>query len=207
MFLPLFPLNAVVFPGEMLPLHIFEPRYRQLVQESVDTGSTFGIPAAVYGRLAQFGTEVEVLHVLKSYPTGESDILTRGVSVFRIEEYRPEVPEKLYPGGVVVPVEDNPLVDPNVQDELLITLRRIEERVGAQVKVLAPERLSFAIARQIGLSVPQKLEILAQSEEAARQSIVLGHLKTALSVLESNAAKGVSAKASTLAARYRPSLN
>ncbi len=207
MFLPLFPLSVVVFPGELLPLHIFEPRYRQLIRESVDSRSTFGIPPAIEGRLALFGTEVEVIQVMKTYPSGESDVLTRGVSVFRIDEFKPEVPEKLYAGGVVTPVENNPIVDPMVQDELLATLHRIEALVNAQVRLVEPEQLSFAVARQIGLGLAQKLEILAQTEETARQAIVLGHLKKALPIIEKNHAKDPGKPTTALRMQYPPSLN
>ena len=59
-FLPLFPLNLIVFPHEDLNLHIFEPRYRQLINECLDEKKTFGIPAFVNNKLLGYGTEVEV---------------------------------------------------------------------------------------------------------------------------------------------------
>ena len=81
-FLPLFPLQLVVFPGEKLKLHIFEPRYKQLVGECRDEKMTFGLPAFFDGRVAEYGTEMRLLTIFKTYDDGRMDIMTEGVAAF-----------------------------------------------------------------------------------------------------------------------------
>ena len=81
-FLPLFPLQIVVFPNENLNLHIFEPRYKELINECEKEGTTFGIPAFLKQKVMEFGTELEVIKVEKRYGKGEMDIKTKGIGLF-----------------------------------------------------------------------------------------------------------------------------
>src|SRR5215467_9802497 len=84
--LPLFPLNLVLLPGADLPLHIFEPRYRQMVRECLDAQTPFGMLLALPNGIAGTGCSAEILEVTKRYPDGRSDILTVGRSPFRVVE-------------------------------------------------------------------------------------------------------------------------
>ena len=78
----LFPLNIVAYPGELVNLHIFEPRYKDLVRDCIEAESTFGIPT-YNGKTMSYGTEVEILKVEKVYKDGRMDIRTRGNRVFQ----------------------------------------------------------------------------------------------------------------------------
>ena len=82
----LFPLNLVVFPGERLNLHIFEPRYKQLIKDCLESGSTFGIPSYVLNK-TEFGTEVQIEEVTKTYSDGRMDIKTIGISVIEVLDF------------------------------------------------------------------------------------------------------------------------
>ena len=85
--LALFPLQIVVFPGEAVNLHIFEPRYRELIKDCQEDGITFGIPTFQNGKVLDFGTEVELLSIEKRYPGGEMDIKTRARGIFQILDF------------------------------------------------------------------------------------------------------------------------
>ena len=100
-FIPIFPLGIVVYPGEKLHLHIFEPRYKQLIKECKDSNKPFGIPAVINNRLQEIGTLVEILDIIQTYDNGEMDIKTQGLKVFRILEVIKSIPEKLYSGAIV----------------------------------------------------------------------------------------------------------
>ena len=100
-FIPIFPLGIVVYPGENVNLHIFEPRYKQLVEECSENKKSFGIPAVIDNRLQERGTLVSVTEVSKVYDNGEMDIKTKGERVFRMLEVIKEVPDKLYSGAIV----------------------------------------------------------------------------------------------------------
>ena len=82
--IPLFPLDVVLFPGQAVPLHIFEPRYRQMTRHCIDTQSPFGIVFLQDGNVAQTGCSAMIVKVLKEYEDGSSDILTAGQSAFRL---------------------------------------------------------------------------------------------------------------------------
>src|SRR4029077_16917331 len=84
--IPLFPLNVVLFPGEELPLHIFEPRYRRMVRECLDGRSPFGLLLAMDDGVTRVGCTAEILEVVKRYPDGRMDIVTVGRDPFRIVE-------------------------------------------------------------------------------------------------------------------------
>jgi Lon protease-like protein len=83
--IPLFPLDTVLFPGVTLPLHIFEPRYREMISECVANESPFGVVRAQRQGLAVVGCTACIVRVLERYPDGRSDILTQGVDRFEIE--------------------------------------------------------------------------------------------------------------------------
>src|SRR5579859_6180648 len=84
--LPLFPLELVLFPGMALPLHIFEPRYKEMIGECLRHDSAFGIVRAVEDGLAQVGCSAEVVTVVKRYEDGRLDIVCRGLRRFEIIE-------------------------------------------------------------------------------------------------------------------------
>ena len=86
--LSLFPLNLIVYPGEDLNLHVFEPRYRQLINECLEEERTFGIPAFINNKLPGYGTEMHVTTLHKRYPDGRMDIKSKGLGRFPTGEFR-----------------------------------------------------------------------------------------------------------------------
>ena len=100
-FIPIFPLAIVVYPGEQLNLHIFEPRYRQLINECFATKKPFGIPAVIDDKINEMGTLVQVTAISQVYEDGIMDIKTEGLQVFRMLETIHELPGKLYSGAIV----------------------------------------------------------------------------------------------------------
>ena len=83
-FIPIFPLELVVYPSEELNLHIFEPRYKQLISECHTNGRLFGIPAVIGNRMQDYGTLVRLKEITNVHENGEMDIKTEGDRVFRI---------------------------------------------------------------------------------------------------------------------------
>src|SRR5215472_14948411 len=88
----LFPLNVVLFPGAPLPLHIFEPRYRQMVNDCLEEKTEFGMLLAMPKGVARAGCTAEIVDVAKRYPDGRMDILTMGRAPFRVVELFQENP-------------------------------------------------------------------------------------------------------------------
>ncbi len=84
--IPLFPLDIVLFPGVPLPLHIFEPRYQEMIAECIAGNAAFGVVRAQREGLAVIGCTAQVVRELQRYPDGRSDVLTQGVDRFEIEQ-------------------------------------------------------------------------------------------------------------------------
>ncbi len=102
--IPLFPLNLVLFPGNSLPLHIFEDRYKQMIRRSMDDRTPFGIVLATDDGLARIGCTAEVVQLLKTYDDGRMDIETVGLFPFRINDLHHENP---LIEATVEPLEDD----------------------------------------------------------------------------------------------------
>src|SRR5205823_4356613 len=88
--LPLFPLDLVLFPGMALPLHIFEPRYKEMIGECLEHDTPFGIVRAIEDGVAQVGCSAEVVTVVQRYEDGRLDIVIRGLQRFEVQELNQE---------------------------------------------------------------------------------------------------------------------
>lgn len=99
--IPMFPLNLLPLPGELVPLHIFEPRYRQLLSDMEERDIQFGIYFNNEINENKLGAYMRLESVIKKYPGGESDIVVSCTDVFTMDKLMRTFPEKLYPGGDV----------------------------------------------------------------------------------------------------------
>jgi len=183
--LALFPLSMVVFPGEKLNLHIFEPRYRQLVRDCIESGVTFGIPPFLNEGVSILGTEMKLLSVEKSYDGGELDIKTKALGVFRIRDFHRQAPGKLYAGGQVEDIRDDPQADPALRLRITDYVRRLYDALGLRKLFLdlAPDYRIYDVAHHLGFSTEQEYQLLEATSELERQEIVLEHLENVLPVI------------------------
>lgn len=190
--IPIFPLALVVYPGEVLPLHIFEPRYRQLIQDTNRTGQPFGIPAVIEQKISGLGTLVRLEEIVKTHPGGELDVLTRGEHIFRIRQRLKQVPGKLY-GGARVELPPNELAgDPELLRQALASLRLMFKMLKVDKTFPSPPGglKSYDLAHHAGLSPAQEYELLALLEENQRLAYLNQHLGRLLpSVMELEALK------------------
>lgn len=99
--IPMFPLTIFPLPGEMVPLHIFEPRYRQLLRDAEERDISFGIYFNHVLNTSKLGSLVKLESVIKRYPGGESDIIVKCQDLFHMDTLFRTYKEKLYPGGDV----------------------------------------------------------------------------------------------------------
>lgn len=184
-FTPIFPLGIVVYPGEQLNLHIFEPRYRQLVLECVEGKKLFGIPTVIDDKINEMGTLVEVIEVSKLYEDGKMDIKTRGICVFRILELIKDLPEKLY-SGAIVNYPDNQEKDTRILMQTVINgIRQLHRFLKVEKDFKAPdsELWSYDVAHHAGLSLQEEYELLELLQEAQRQEYLKRHLSRVLPVM------------------------
>ncbi len=100
--IPLFPLNIFPLPGELTPLHIFEPRYRQLLFDAEAKDISFGIYYNHPSNEKKYGALVKLESVIKRYQSGESDIIVKCLDIFNLSAMSKTFRDKPYPGGEVV---------------------------------------------------------------------------------------------------------
>ena len=177
-FIPIFPLGIVVYPGESLNLHIFEPRYKQLITECNAAGKPFGIPAVIENRLQDYGTVVRIKEITTTYENGEMDIKTQGEKVFRILEVIKEIPEKLYSGAIVnYPV--------NHEQGSAETMKRVVNSIKELHKLLNVKKdfnkedeqlTTYDLAHHVGFSLQEEYELLNLLHERQRQEYLKRHL-------------------------------
>jgi len=99
--IPYFPLSVFLFPGEDIPLRIFEPRYKQLIEDARTNGITFAIPFVIDQDIQEFGCEVKLKDVVAENPGGRMVITVESVAVVQIINFSKQLEGKLYAGGAI----------------------------------------------------------------------------------------------------------
>jgi ATP-dependent Lon protease len=177
--IPLFPLNVVLFPGEQLPLHIFEPRYRRMVRECLDSKSPFGMLLALPDGVVRVGCTAEILEVIKGYEDGRMDIITVGRDPFRVVE--------LFSGdplleGHVDYLEDT---DSATQPQSIKPLVELYETchtllfsgIPRDFDSVPPDQLAFTIAAALPIDLLWKQQLLELRSESERQHRLSTYLR------------------------------
>ena len=184
-FIPIFPLGIVVYPGEDLNLHIFEPRYKQLITECHAAKKPFGIPAVIQNKMQEYGSLVEIAELSKVYDNGEMDIKTRGDKVFRILEIIKEVPEKLYSGAIVSYPDNNEKGIPEMMRKIMNSIRELHRllKVNKDFKKEDGDMKCYDVAHHIGFLLEEEYELLNLLDERQRQEYLKRHLAKVIPML------------------------
>lgn len=184
-FIPIFPLSIVVYPGEDLNLHIFEPRYKQLIAECIATKKPFGIPAVIGNNMNELGTLMEIIEVSKTYDNGEMDIKTKGQKIFRILEVVKDVPDKLYGGAIVNYPKNVEHGNRVLMQKVIKIILELHTLLKVSNKFNKPENelWSYDVAHHAGLSLDEEYEILSLMNELQRQEYLKRHLARVLPVV------------------------
>ncbi|SRR5579862_897015 len=185
-FIPIFPLGVVVYPGESLNLHIFEPRYKQLISECYADAKPFGIPPVIDGKVNEMGTLVKITAIVNKTDNGEMDIKTQGISIFRILEVIKKVPDKLYSGAIVnYPENNTDLQTSQAISKVLNALRQLHKLLKIEKDFKKPDEeiTSYDIAHHSGLSLQEEYELLGLLREDQRQEYLKRHLSKVLPVI------------------------
>lgn len=177
-FIPIFPLGIVVYPGEQLNLHIFEPRYKQLINECHEQKKPFGIPTVIENKLQDLGSLVQVTEISKVHDNGEMDIKTRGEKVFRILEIIKEVPDKLYSGAIVNYPDNQEQGNVELMRKVMSGIRDLHQLLKVSKEFSTPDDQikTYDVAHHIGMSLEEEYELLGLMEELQRQEYLKRHL-------------------------------
>ena len=179
--IPLFPLDVVILPSEEFYLHIFEPRYKQLILEAKEEGISFGIPFVKNGEIQDFGTVVKLKTIFSTYPDGELDISVVGTGIFKVNEPLSIIEDKLYSGAVVYIFNETS----SPQDYLLklrpLLMEYLQLKKGEPVKLNSnrPES-SFHAAALLNFAPEVKYKLITFHSEQERLIWLINELKVLL---------------------------
>ena len=181
--LALFPLDVVLFPGAPLPLHIFEPRYQELVGECLLNKTLFGMVRSRESALAEVGCTAAILNVSKKYDDGRLDIVTEGRQRFEIEQLNQE---RSFLRGEVIFFEDEPSQVSKNETETVIQLhQQLFEVLGQRVEVEPSyASLSFQLAHELPVDLDFKQTILEMKSEAERIETLIEYYRATIPKVE-----------------------
>jgi Lon protease-like protein len=182
--LPLFPLELVLLPGTPLPLHIFEPRYKEMIRECISAEAPFGVVRAFEEGIAEVGCTAEIITVTKEYPDGRLDLICEGRKRFEVIEVNRD---RSFLQAEVLIVPDDP--EAAVQEERVKAVQlhlEILSMAGAVQDLSAADQnqLSFYLAGSLPLDLDFKQKLLAMRSEAQRIQAVGAYLETILPQLK-----------------------
>ena len=166
--LPLFPLDLVLLPGTPLPLHIFEPRYKEMIAKCITNEAPFGVIRALEEGLADVGCTAEIVTVTKEYPDGRMDLIAEGRNRFEVLELNRE---RSFLRAEVLMIPDSPGNPVQEEKERAIQLHlEILSLAGAvqDVSGADPNQLSFYLAGSLPLDPDFKQTLLATRSESER---------------------------------------
>ena len=176
--IPLFPLSIVLFPGQAVPLHIFEPRYRMMTRDCIETQAPFGVVLMHEGNIAQIGCSALIVKTLKEYEDGRSDILTAGQSAFRLIGTHDEKP--YMEADVEFLEEDFSGIDAAVSaqvEQLFNQCHRIlYEEDAPSFETEGSISLAYHVASELPVDVAFRQTLLEERSEAERQRRLLERL-------------------------------
>ncbi|HUZ82799.1 MAG TPA: LON peptidase substrate-binding domain-containing protein [Gaiellaceae bacterium] len=187
--LGLFPLPIVLVPTERIPLHIFEPRYRELIDECVATEAEFGLALSTGdGAVHEIGTRARVADVLEVLDDGRMNIVVEGGDRFRLLEL---TKGRAFTSGIVEAlVDDDEPADESDVERALERFRALAELAETDVDVPDPASPTFdwELAARVDFGVESKQELLAMTSPRLRMARLTEVLETSLAALRAEQA-------------------
>lgn len=159
--IPMFPLTIFPLPGEMVPLHIFEPRYRQLLDDAETKDISFGIYFNHTLNIEKFGSLVKLESIIKRYPSGESDIIVKCTDLFVMDTLYRTFRDKLYPGGDVT------MMNTDTHTATSVKLMEKYKEYAAQMSITpSTKNISiYHIANDLSMDFESKLKFVSAADE------------------------------------------
>ena len=169
--LPLFPLKLVLLPYEILPLHIFEPRYKRMVKNAIENQEPFGIVLKDEEGVYHRGCRVEITKILQQYPNGEYDIIVKGIERFKVLSTEKDG-DMVYGKIKYIPISietDLKLID-DVQDSYLKILLRYG--IDSDMEMHMNKKISYEYVKGIQLPIILKKELINMEHETDRLAFI-----------------------------------
>jgi Lon protease-like protein len=181
--IPLFPLELVLFPGAPLPLHIFEPRYKEMITECLLQDQPFGMVRVKDSSLAVVGCSASILNVLKKYEDGRLDIAAEGARRFEITQVNQE---RSFLQAEVTYFEDEPsLPSKSAMDTAAQLHKQLFAVLGQPVNIERDaELLSFHLASELPVDLDFKQALLEMKSEVERIEMLTEYYQATIPKVE-----------------------
>lgn len=181
---PLFPLGLVALPSELVPLHIFEDRYKTMIERCLEEESEFGIVWVSDDGLRSIGCACEISEVLETMDDGRVNLIARGTRVFRVDERQEDLP---YPAGTVEFLDDRrEEIDAKALEDARAAYADLVEQ--ATDRTPDPEEIgsmgAYAMAATVEFGLDAKQGLLDLRSESARLKLVTRLFRAAIKRLE-----------------------
>jgi hypothetical protein len=156
-----------------------------LINECFESNTTFGISPFIDRKLMPLGTEMEILSIEKTYSTGEMDIKTRGVGIYKLEEFFTRVGEKLYGGADVTHLTLDLETDFFVNQQIMGFVEELFDvlNIRKPIPMIDSEFSSYKLGHLVGFNIEQEYEFLTIQSEYDRQVFMLKHLERLLPIV------------------------
>lgn len=174
----MFPLTLLPLPGELVPLHIFEPRYRQLLEEAENKDISFGIYCNHECNHEKLGSLMKLESVIKRHPGGESDIVLRCLDVFCMDKLYRTYKNKLYPGGDVRNIDVDPQSMPGVELYELFLVFQEKRKINRHFTAFT----LYQLAAELSLDLFERYRLLTLPAPK-RDGFLLTQLKFQLHII------------------------
>jgi Lon protease-like protein len=183
--LPLFPLEIVVFPGAPLPLHIFEPRYKEMIGECLAESRPFGMVRAKENALSAIGCSARIINIIKKYEDGRLDIAAEGAQRFEIIQVNQE---RSFLQAEVAFFDDEPsIVSKNAADTVIKLHEQLFAVMGQTVEVDRDAAyLSYRLAQDLPVDLDFKQTLLEMKSEAERVEILTEYYRATIPKIENS---------------------
>jgi len=175
----MFPLAILPLPGELVPLHIFEPRYQQLLQDAETNDIRFGIYFTHVINTARVGSLMRLESVIKRYPDGRSDIVLKCEDIFSMTLLLRTYKSKMYPGGEVNGWHVNQKAAPGPALVSLFT-QYLNLR---NFRTPSPSLTLFEIAHELNLPVTDRYKLLQQKQDEKKELFLAAQLRYQIHLL------------------------
>jgi Lon protease-like protein len=203
--IPVFPLNLVVFPGSKYPLHIFEERYKKMINRCLNDKIGFGIITMVGNELSRIGSFVKINEVIQQHPNGELDIIVEGIKRFQTTDIKTH-PDGYYQAFTKDYSDYEVNIDDSLQFQLKEKFEALLEKFSFQLDEVfwqnyqQSKRKSFKIAEKAGLTLDQQQQLLSLKNENKRMLFLIDHFEK----LDKEISKNLATRAIVLSDGYLP---
>lgn len=175
----MFPLSLLPLPGELVPLHIFESRYKQLLSDAETRDISFGIFFNHQCNVEKLGALMKLESVIKRYPEGESDIILRCIDIFSMEKLYRKYKSKLYPGGEIRNWKINPDAMPGVELYELFLIYQEKRNINRH---FTPFTL-FQVAAELNLDLFDRYKLITLAADK-KENFLINQLKFQLHLIQ-----------------------